>query len=243
MFFWQKREFFTKKFMAKSRSQSPPESTLRFLDAHHRFTFCTVMAVLTLCLPFPLPLATRLLIGWCTFAFLSVVLAWIVLFTRDPYEVRRVARIQDANATVLFTVVISAAMISLLAVGVLLGSAKSLPKSELGEHVALSVASVIFSWFLVHTLFALRYAHLYFFDAREASRSQVRGGLIFPGNDSPAYTDFAYFSFVVGMTCQTADVNISHTSMRRLTLVHGLISFCFNTAIIAMFVNIVASLI
>jgi uncharacterized membrane protein len=114
---------------------------------------------------------------------------------------------------------------------------------ELGEHVALSVMSVLFSWFLVHTLFALRYAHLYFLDARETTRAKVRGGLDFPGNESPAYIDFAYFSFVIGMTCQVSDVQVSSSSMRRLTLVHGLISFCFNTAILAMFVNIVASLV
>jgi uncharacterized membrane protein len=210
---------------------------------HHRFVISAVASLITLFLPLHLPLATRLLIGWSTFAFFAIVLAWIVLFTRDPYEVRRTASIQDSNATVLFTLVISAAMISLLAVGVLLGSAKSLPKAELGEHVALSVASVIVSWFLVHTLFALRYAHLFYSGAHQTEREKVQGGLDFPGDDSPVYLDFAYFSFVVGMTCQVSDVQVSSTSMRRLTLVHGLISFCFNTAIIAMFVNIVASLV
>ena len=228
---------------SKTKPRGAEAPSLSFLDAHHRFAAATVLALATLLIPGSFPMATRLLIAWTTFSAVSVILAWIILCTRDPYEVRRTARIQDANATVLFGVVISAAIISLLAVGVLLGSVKSLPKAELGAHVALSVTSVLFSWFLVHTLFALRYAHLYFSDARETERSQVKGGLIFPGDDSPNYMDFAYFSFVVGMTCQTSDINIGTSIMRRLTLMHGLIAFCFNTAILAMFVNIVAGLV
>ena len=227
----------------KHRQKSPSDSTVRFLDVHHRFAISAVAALLTLLLPLHLPWSMRLLICWSTFALLAIILVWVVLFTKDPYEVRRTARTQDSNATALFTVVVSASMISLLAVGVLLGSAKSLPKAELGAHVALSVTSVIVSWFLVHTLFSLRYAHLFYAGAHKMEREKVQGGLDFPGDDSPVYIDFAYFSFVVGMTCQTSDVDVSSTSMRRLTLVHGLISFCFNTAIIAMFVNIVASLV
>ena len=107
-------------------------------------------------------------------------------------------------------------------------------------RLALSVAAVGLSWFLVHTLFSLRYAHAFFKDAHKQAREKVQGGLEFPGKGSPDYMDFAYFSFVVGMTCQVSDVQISSRTIRRLALVHGLISFAFNTAILAMFVNIIA---
>ena len=105
------------------------------------------------------------------------------------------------------------------------------------------MAAIALSWMLVHTLFALRYAHFYYHDAHKVEREHVSGGLMFPGKGSPDYLDFAYFSFVIGMTCQVSDVQISSRKMRHLAMVHGLISFAFNTAILAMFVNIVASLI
>jgi uncharacterized membrane protein len=177
------------------------------------------------------------------FTLTILALAWVVISTKDPYEARRNARLQDASATFLFVLVISAATASLATVGVLLASAKNLPPAGLAGHIALSVTAVVLSWLLVHTLFALRYAHLYFRDARNVERHAVSGGLTFPGKDSLDYADFAYFSFVIGMTCQVSDVQVSSSQMRRLALVHGLISFAFNTAILAMFVNIIAGLV
>ncbi len=91
--------------------------------------------------------------------------------------------------------------------------------------------------------FTIRYAHLYYIDAHKKNREDIKGGLIFPGGENPNYLDFAYFSFVIGMTCQVSDVQISSRQMRRLATVHGLIAFVFNTAILAVFVNIVAGLI
>ncbi len=227
--------------MKRSHPSSPPPH--RSLDAHHRFSFACLVALAVYFLAGAhVVAATRLLLAWNAFALTVVVLAWIVLCTKDPYEVRRGARIQDGSATALFVFVISAASVSLLTVGALLRSAKLLSGVALLGHVAVSVGAVVFSWMLVHTLFALRYAHLYYLNAREKERDHAVGGLIFPGHTAPDYLDFAYFSFVVGMTCQVSDVQISSPQLRRLALVHGLISFAFNTAILAMFVNIVAGL-
>ncbi len=186
---------------------------------------------------------TQLVVAWSAFAFTITVLAWFVISTKDPYDARRDARLQDASATFLFVLVISAATASLLAVGLLLGSAKHLSPTGLGWHIALSVTAIGLSWTLVHTIFALRYAHIYFRDARKVERKEIVGDLIFPGKAGPDYFDFAYFSFVIGMTCQVSDVQIASTKVRRLALVHGLISFAFNTAILAMFVNIIAGLV
>jgi len=227
----------------KRAKTSPSQASHHPLDPHHRFLIsCLVAAVAFFACGTHLVLATRLLVSWDAFTFTVVLLAWIVLLTRDPYEVRRHASQQDASGTILFTVIITAATVSLLAVGFLLGSAKSLPKGELAGYVGVSVAAIIFSWLLVHTLFTLRYAHLYYLNAHEKEREHALGGLDFPGGQHPDYLDFAYFSFVVGMTCQVSDVQITSQWIRRLALIHGLISFCFNTAILAMFVNIVASL-
>jgi uncharacterized membrane protein len=213
-----------------------------YFDAHHRFIISVLVAVVAFVIAHDLFLAARVLVGWNAFALASLVLAWVVLGTKDPYEARRNAILQDGSATVLFTIVISAATISLLAVGMVLFSAKGLPPVKMAAYIGVSVAAVVLSWMLVHTLFALHYARLYYADAHKKERHQIVGGILFPGRESPDYLDFAYFSFVVGMTCQVSDVQISSHHFRRLALLHGLISFCFNTAILAMFVNIVAGL-
>jgi uncharacterized membrane protein len=222
---------------------SPPSSRYA-MDAHHRmFAGCSIAALTFLGLHGHVTFPTQLVVAWNAFALTIIVLAWVVISTKDPYEARRNARLQDASATFLFVLVISAATASLLAVGLLLGSARNLSHSSLAGHIVLSVTAVVFSWTLVHTLFALRYAHIYFMEARKLERQAISGGLIFPGKGSPDYLDFAYFSFVIGMTCQVSDVQISSPKIRRLALVHGLISFAFNTAILAMFVNIIAGLV
>ncbi len=227
-----------------SKKSAAPQVSRYAWDAHHRaFIGCTIAALTFLGLQGRVSLPTQLVVTWNAFALVIIVLAWVVLSTKDPYEVRRNARLQDASATFLFTLVISAATVSLLAVGLLLSTGKSLSPTGLGWHIALAVAAIVLSWILVHTLFALRYAHFFFFDARKVERNAIAGGLIFPGKDSPDYFDFAYFSFVIGMTCQVSDVQVGTSQMRRLVLVHGLISFAFNTAILAMFVNIIAGLV
>jgi uncharacterized membrane protein len=224
-------------------SASPPSSRYA-LDAHHRFLVgCSIAALTFLGLHGRVTFPTQLVVAWDMFALTLLALAWVVISTKDPYEARRNARLQDASATFLFGLVISAATASLVAVGLLLVSAKNLSPTGLAAHIALSVTAVVLSWTLVHTLFALRYAHLYFWDARKVERHAISGGLIFPGQGTPDYFDFAYFSFVIGMTCQVSDVQVSSSKMRRLALVHGVISFAFNTAILAMFVNIIAGLV
>jgi uncharacterized membrane protein len=227
-----------------SKPSAPHRSSWHALDAHHRmFAGCAIAALTFLGLHGRVTLPTQLVLAWNAFALTIVALAWVVICTKDPYEVRRNAWLQDASATFLFVLVISAATASLLAVGLLMGSAHGLPPTSMAGHIALSVLAVVFSWMLVHTLFTLRYAHFYFREARSVARDAISGGLIFPGKGSPDYLDFAYFSAVIGMTCQVSDVQICSPNMRRLALVHGLISFAFNTAILAMFVNIIAGLV
>jgi uncharacterized membrane protein len=225
-------------------SKATAKPGLRTLDAHHRFFVACVFAVLAF---FGLhgsgTLGTQLVGAWDVFALTIVVLAWFVFSTEDPYEVRRNAGLQDGSQIFLFIVVVSAATVSLFAVFILLGPSKNLSPGSFAEHVTLSVAAILLSWTLVHTLFGLRYAHIYYIDAHKFERDEIEGGLVFPGDDSPDYLDFAYFSFVIGMTCQVSDVQISSKKMRRLAILHGVISFVFNTAILAMFVNIVAGLI
>ncbi len=214
------------------------------LDAHHRFFAACILAALAFLGLHGHAMAVQVVAAWDVFAFATIALALLVMVAKDPYEVRRNARLQDASQTFLFVVVISGATASLFAVFILLGAAKNLTvKQGLPSHVALSVGAVVLSWALVHTLFALRYAHFYYREAHKVDRDEIKGGLIFPDDEAPDYLDFLYFSFIIGMTCQVSDVQIARKSMRRMATVHGLISFVFNTAILAVFVNIVAGLI
>ena len=126
----------------------------------------------------------------------------------------------------------------LFAVLFVLGMAKGLPRGELLAHLALTIVAVAGSWALLHTTFTFHYARL-FYGAEAAGRS---GGLQFPGERQPDYLDFAYFSFVIGMTFQVSDVQIASSGIRRLVLLHGVLSFAFNTMILALSVNIFSGL-
>ena len=135
-----------------------------------------------------------------------------------------------------------AACASLLALGYLLGTVKDLSKGRVTEHIALAVGTVLCSWALVHTVFTLRYAHLYYLGSTEKADGDPCGGLDFPAEKTPDYMDFTYFSFVIGMTFQVSDVQITSRRIRRLALVHGLVSFAFNTVILALSINIISGL-
>ena len=119
---------------------------------------------------------------------------------------------------------------SLLAVILVLREHRALQRIA-GLHLFMAALAVIEAWLLIHTVFTLHYGHVFYRSEQEAGTG---GGLIFPGGHHPDYQDFAYFSFVVGMTCQVSDVNVTSRSMRRLALLHGLLSFAFNTVILAL---------
>ena len=98
------------------------------------------------------------------------------------------------------------------------------------------------SWALLHTVYSLHYGHIYYGDSDPSEQFSAEKGLEFPGDEEPDYVDFAYFSFVIGMTCQVSDVQVTSKRMRRLTLLHGIISFAFNTVILALLINTVSGL-
>jgi uncharacterized membrane protein len=180
-------------------------------------------------------LLLRLIVGWDVFGIATLTLIWTAIYTADTNHIRAVAASEDLSRLLSFVFVLVAAGASLLAVVLLLHTSHGLPPGRLARHVALSVVAVGASWLLVHTVFTLRYAHTYY-DARPDGADV--GGLDFPGGDKePDYLDIAYFAFVVGMTAQTADVSISGRAQRRLALLHGLISFAFNTALIALVIS------
>jgi len=183
-------------------------------------------------------LLVRLVSGWDAFALTSLILVWISIYQADVDRIREVAAQEDFSRTLASLFILVAASASLLAVVALLGTLHGMSPAAQARRLALLVAAVGSSWLLVHTVFTLRYAHMYY---DQDQPGQDNGGLDFPGDEKePDYLDFAYFAFVIGMTAQTADVSIAGRAPRRLALLHCLIAFGFNTALVALVINGVA---
>jgi uncharacterized membrane protein len=213
------------------------------LEAHHRFTICAIFGILSFfSLGHALNLPFRLILGWDAYAACFLALAWTRIFSITPKEVVKMATLQHTSRMIIFVGVLIAACVSMVAVAFLLGSAKDLPMSARSGHIICAVSTVILSWVMVHTLFTLHYGYLYY---RKHSPDQDDPGkrLLFPGDEKyPDYYDFAYFSFVIGMTSQVSDVQIGCRSIRRWALLHGIISFGFNTAVLALSINVISGL-
>jgi uncharacterized membrane protein len=192
-------------------------------------------------LPHWLHLPTRLLCAWNSGTDFFLALTWFKVSRATPEKTRRYAQADHEGRLTIFMLVIAAACASVLAIGFLLNDKKGLTPILLILHVTLSIMTIVGSWLLVHIMFALQYAHIYY--KKISNSEEITRGLDFPNNDSPDYWEFLYYSFVIGMTSQVSDVQTTSSSMRRLSLVHGILSFFFNTTILAMSINIIASLI
>lgn len=184
----------------------------------------------------------RLLIAWNVAVVCFLVMAYGMMLKTDAGETRRSVMEQDQSGAAILAVVIVAATTSLFAIGFMLAHSKELSPTPKLLLIALAGIAIVFSWLLVHTMFALHYAHRYYGDLAEPL-GEVDKGLSFPGAEQPDYLDFAYFSFVIGMTSQVSDVQVATRRMRRLVWFHGLLSFVFYTVILAITINIVAGLI
>lgn len=187
---------------------------------------------------------TRLITAWDSSLVCLLGLAWTMMLRINTEQMRLNASREDNNRQTIFVILVVAAMASLGAVIYLLSSTKIEKPSSgaLSGDIALALAAVVFAWLFIHTTFTIHYAHLYYRDGEDPD-PQVDGGLDFPKEDQPDYLDFAYFAFVIGMTCQVSDVEVSSQRMRRLALMHGLLSFAFNTVIVALSINVVAGLV
>ena len=228
---------------APRRSRLPAWLALSRLDAHHRQIIALTAGIgAFFFLPSHDPsLLAHLISSWAVFAGTLIVLCWIVMLRRHPSSYSRLVTLQDTGRTFLFTFVLAAACMSVLAVFFAIEEQHHVIKEAAKFQLLIqSIFSVAESWILVHTLFTLRYAHLYY--RPEPGSKEPGGGLEFPSTPSPDYLDFAYFAFIIGMTCQTSDTGVSSRPMRRLALLHGLIAFIFNTAIVALSINMLASL-
>ena len=176
-------------------------------------------------------------LSWDIFALCLLALAWARILSAQPKVVLRTARLQHSARKWIFLFVLAAAGASLGAVLFFLHPIGELSK-EAGIPLAFGLSTLVLSWVLIHTIFALQYAYLYY------CRHPAGGGaaLIFPEDKiEPDYLDFAYFSFIIGMTSQVSDVQIGSKEVRRWALLHGLIAFAFNMAVLALAIGIVSN--
>jgi len=197
--------------------------------------FAIALACFLLLLPRQMEVITRIMICWDLFCVLLISWSWTTFFTFKPKDIRWQARGQDASRLIIFGIVIIATLSSLLGIVILLRARGRWMLNEELETV-IYIFGVICSWFLLHTIFTLRYAHLYYGDDEDTPEVHARG-LEVPGEDNPNYLDFAYFSFVIGMTFQVSDIQITSSRIRRFVLLHSLLSFLFNTVIVALSIN------
>ena len=189
-------------------------------------------------LPHDWPKAVRLVASWDGFAITSLLLTWFTILSLRPAHIRRIARIEDPSRALSLVLVVLGAAAALFAVLVLLQASVNMIHQQKTSAIILALSAVVLAWLLIHTVFTLRYAHLYH------GAMQGEQGLQFPGDACcPEYLDFAYFAFVIGMTAQTSDIAITTRRMRVNTLIHGMISFAFNTAVVALSIGVLTTLI
>jgi uncharacterized membrane protein len=198
--------------------------------------------VVFLLLPDTVGLPIRFVLGWDLGAAAYIAMT-LTMMARSPQRLRYRAQLEDASKWAILALMVAATLASLLSIGFVLHEAKNQTGWIADEHVLIAGGTILLSWGFAHLLFAIHYAHAFYDDSPTAEDPMaVSGGLKFPGEKNPDYWDFLYFSFVVGMTCQVSDVQVTGRIMRRLTLSHGVISFLFNTVILALSVNLLAGL-
>jgi uncharacterized membrane protein len=214
-------------------------------DARHRIVISLAIATtLWFGLRGRVQTSTQCIVTWDAFAISVLGLAWLTILTTPPEKLRARAQMQDLSHILIFVFVLVAACAGLFAVGFLFfNKTVVVERSHFFAHLMMVLVAVICSWMLVHTVFGLRYAHTYYGDPDgPAGPKNHAGGLDFPGDREPDYMDFAYFSFVIGMTFQVSDVVITSRDLRQLVLVHAMLSFGFNTVILALTINTVSAL-
>jgi len=225
--------------MAKAKKTVVPLKPLplRIVRLHAKLVLGVLVGLIVVAAaPFAL-LTTRMLVGWDIGVALYLGMIHITMAQCDVDRIRRRAAEQDEGAFAILLLTMLATFASLVAIVFALGGSKQAPHEEAAVLILLTIATILLSWFFVHTIFALHYAHEYYGERSDG----IIGGLNFPGDRDPDYWDFFYFSLVIGMTSQVSDVAITSRSIRRIAIMHGALSFFFNVTVLALTVNMVSN--
>ncbi len=218
---------------ASGRARRPPRF-VRIVRARPRLFLCALLTLVVIALlPGDWRGATRFLVGWDIGVLVYLAAVFPLMAGADGAHIRRRSVLLDEGRIAILVLTAGAALASLAGIVMEL-----IDKDAARQpwHLGIAVVTLALSWALIHTIFALHYAHEFY-----AERRHERGGLAFPGNDEPDYWDFLYFSLVIGMTSQVSDVGVTAKAIRRTVSAHGVVSFVFNAALLALTVNIAAS--
>lgn len=189
------------------------------------------------------PALLRGVLGWDALVLVFLVLTWTVMLRGGRESMRYRAAHYDTSDWALLLLCIVAVIASLVAITGMVVGIRDMATERKVLRLVLSVVTVVGSWLFLHTVLALHYAHQYYWPKRQPGHPDSHhGGLEFPGGESPDYMDFMYFSFVLGACSQTSDVAITGKSIRRLATLHGTLAFAFNTLLLALTINVAASL-
>jgi uncharacterized membrane protein len=175
----------------------------------------------------------RGMVGWDAMALTLLGVCWSILYRSDARSTELRAGDEDPGGFAVFVIAVLSSLVSLFAATLVL----RLMRGQRCESfwVVLALVSVALSWLVTHTAYTLRYAHLYY-------TGEQTGGLLFPGTERPCDLDFAYYAFTLGMCFQVSDVQVTAQDIRRTTLGHALVSFVFNTTIVALSLNVMFQL-
>jgi len=194
-----------------------------------------LVAFFSLSLPSTL---VKLALAWIITSSLYVTATLIMMYFSTKENISDLSQKEDDGAPFILLITLFGAITSIGIIVMIMTDIKSLLIPSTAMEIALVLLTYISSWFLIHTAFALHYAHVYYKEYEQTKAPP----LIFPATLKPVYFDFLYFSMVLGMTCQTADVNIASFKMRYLAMIQGWIAFIFNTTLLVMTINLIYDL-
>ena len=231
----------------KQKAKQAPDASLwadivRHARAQIRFLIALSVGLLVGFLAPIEDVIPRILAAWNAGGWLYLALIGVKMARAEVEGIKREAGIERESRIAVLFIVSFGSVFALLALFAQLMALKSEHGFDRDISIAVSVLTILLSWLLIHTVFALFYAHEFHSEGKGGARGSG-GGLDFPDDATPDYLDFLYFSFVVGTTAQTSDVAVCSRAMRRVVMLHGILSFFLNTAVIALAVNLAAQLV
>jgi uncharacterized membrane protein len=220
-------------------TKAPGRSTWNMLVWNHTKLWAATLVgvVVAVALPSRWLVISRVLTGWSAAIFFLVPLTYIRMRRLDARQLRAHYEEEDPTAPVIVVFVVAAALLSVAAIVALLSTLKHVPPVDRLAHLALAGVTIVNSWLLVHTMFTLHYADIYYSVGEDAPPP-----LSFPETRQPLFWDFVYFSYTIGVACQTADVATTQTGIRKTVTVHAIIAFVFNLFILGFAINVTAGL-
>lgn len=224
---------------AATAAQVASRSTWDMLIWNHIKLWVAAIAgvVLVIATPAHWSWYSRLLTGWNAGAFILVPLVYLRMRDLGPQQLREKYIEDDPTAPVILLIVVAGALLSVIAIVALLSTVKQVAPAQRVFHLVLATMTIASSWLLVHTMFTIHYADMYY-----STLDGEPPPLSFPDTAQPLFWDFVYFSFTIGVACQTADVSTRRTAIRRTVTVHSIIAFVFNLAILGFAINVSAGL-